>query len=327
MKAVICSSFGPITDLSITEIEAEPLRSDQVRVKVAACGLNFPDTLLVQGKYQVKPPLPFSPGGEISGTISELGSDVKNWAVGDRVMATIFWGGLREEATVPQSSLVKIPEDMNMNVAAVFQGGHMTSYFALKQRAKLKSGETLLVLGAGGGVGMAAMQLGKAMGAKVIGAVGSKDKQQALNNEGFSEIIHYGEQDLRETIKSATNGQGIDVAYDPVGGDLFEPAARSLRPNGRILVVGFADGKIPSFPVNLTLLKQISIVGVNYQTFFNDDRAGVEENFSELFEMYQNKQIKPLIDKVFPLDRTVEAFKLMSERKVIGKAVVELQHD
>lgn len=242
-------------------------------------------------------------------------------------MATIFWAGLRQEATVQQNALVKLPDDMDMNAAAVFQGGHTTSYFALKQRANLKPGETLLVLGASGGVGMAAMQLGKAMGANVIGAVGSKEKQQVLKSEGFSTVINYGEEDLRETIKSATNGQGIDVVYDPVGGDLFEPATRSLKPNGRVLVVGFAAGEIPSFPINLALLKQISIVGVNYQTFFNEDRAGVEENFSELFEMYRNTQIKPLIDKVYPLEQSADALLLLANRGIIGKAVVELQHD
>lgn len=325
MKALVCSEFAPLDNLRIEEIEPRALDAGEVRIAVAACGINFPDILLAQGKYQVKPPLPFFPGGEVAGTICELGPGVAGLAIGERVMATIFWGGMAEQAVAQAEVIVRVPDGMDLISAAVFQGGHTTSYYALKQRAALAPGETLLVLGAGGGVGMAALQLGRAMGARVIAAVGSAAKAQVLRSEGFEEVIDYGSGDLREAIKELTAGKGVDVVYDPVGGELFEPAARSLCRKGRILVVGFASGEIPKYPVNLALLKETAVVGVNYQQFFRFEREEVERNFAELMEMHAKGLINPRIDRVYPLAQAVDALKAVAAREIVGKAVVRME--
>ncbi|MGI9295512.1 MAG: NADPH:quinone oxidoreductase family protein [Pseudomonadales bacterium] len=324
MKAIVCSEFGPVDTLSYMDVEAQPLTSGQALIQVHACGINFPDILLVQGKYQVRPELPFFPGGEVAGVVTEVAADVTTVKKGQRVMATIFWGGLAEQAVAPAKAVVPIPPNIDFITASVFQGGHTTSYYALKQRGQLHAGETLLVLGAAGGVGLAAVQLGKAMGARVIAAVSSEEKRACALRNGADESINYGREDLRERTKALTDGRGADVIFDPVGGDQFDQATRCVNSNGRILVVGFASGRIPQYAVNLALLKSCSIVGVNYQYFFAAERQQVEENFTELMRMVSEGKIKPHIDKVYPLKHAAEALQYVGDRKSIGKVVVSV---
>lgn len=325
MKALVCTAFGPLEDLRVQEVGPPRLGEGEVRIQVHACGINFPDILLAQGKYQVRPPLPFFPGGEVAGTISEVGAGVGGLTIGQRVMATLFWGGLAEEAVVPARAIVPVPDPMDMLCAAVFQGGHTTSYHALRQRAALRSGETLLVLGAAGGVGMAAMQIGRAMGARVIGVVGSAAKAAALREEGFGELIDLGQEDLREAVRRLTDGAGVDVVFDPVGGELFGQACRTARRNGRILIVGFASGQIGQYATNLALLKENALIGVNYQGFFTHERGAVDRNFAELMELFARGAVRPRIDRVFTLDRAVEALAAVASRSVIGKVVVRIR--
>lgn len=324
MKALVCAAFGPLEDLRIQEVAPPAVGDQQVLVRVHACGINFPDILLVQGKYQVRPPLPFFPGGEVAGTISGLGAGVTGLHVGQRVMATIFWGGLAEEVLAPVQAVVPVPDSMDMHCAAVFQGGHTTAYHALRQRGTLERGETLLVLGAAGGVGMAAMQIGRALGARVIGAVGSPQKVAALRADGFDELIDYGREDLREAVRTLTGGKGVDVIFDPVGGELFSQACRTAGRNGRILIVGFASGQIGQYATNLALLKENAVIGVNYQQFFTHERAAVDRNFEELMALHERGAIKPRIDRVFPLDDAVQALAAVASRSVMGKVVVSV---
>jgi NADPH2:quinone reductase len=325
MKAIVCSRFAPPDSLSLENVEPRALQEGEVRIEVHACGINFPDILLVQGQYQVRPELPFFPGGEVAGIVSEVADDVSGIEIGQRVMATIFWGGLAELAVAPARSLVSVPDDMDFITASVFQGGHTTSYFALKQRGQLRAGETLLVLGAAGGVGLAAVQLGKALGARVIGAVSSEEKRACVMENGADECINYTQQDLREQVKALTGGRGADVIVDPVGGDLFDSACRGVSVGGRILILGFASGRIPQYPVNLALLKSCAVVGVNYMQFFSDDPQGVRENFAELMQMFADGKIKPQIDTVYHLQEATAALLHVGERRAVGKVVVKLR--
>jgi NADPH2:quinone reductase len=325
MKALVCSAFGPLEGLRLAELPEAPLGERDVRIRVIACGINFPDILFVQGKYQVRPPLPFVPGGEVAGTISELGEQVQGLAIGQRVMATIFYGGLAEQAVAPAAAIVPVPPRMDLLVAAVFQGGHATAYHALKQRGALQAGEILLVLGAAGGVGMAAMQIGRAMGARVIGVVGSARKAEALRSDGFTELIDHSRENLREALRALTGGAGADVVLDPVGGELFAQACRSVRRNARILVVGFASGEIPQYATNLALLKESSLIGVNYQQFFAHERPAVERNLAELMGLYERGAIMPRIDREFALPDAVAALAAVADRSVVGKVVVRVQ--
>ena len=324
MKSWICSKPGSVQDLECIDAPAAEPTAGQVAIRVSACGINFPDVLMIQGRYQMKPPLPFAPGGEVSGTIAAIGEGVTGIAEGQRVMATVFFGGLSEIVTAPAKTVVPIPDSMDMRTASVFQGGHTTAYYGLKQRGQLKPGETLLVLGASGGVGMAAMQLGQAMGARVIGAGGSMRKADALKAMGFAEIIDLSTEDLRARLKELAPA-GVDVIFDPVGGPLLEQACRSVARNSRVLIVGFASGDIAMYQTNLALLKESSVVGVNYQSFFQHEPAAVRQNFAELFEMYENGSIKPVIERVFAFNEAKDAFAAMSSRSIVGKVLVDVQ--
>ena len=325
MKAILCNEFAPIDALQYGEADVPPLKPGEVRIDVHACGINFPDILIVQGKYQVKLPLPFIPGGEIAGIVTEVADGAEQLKIGQRVMVTTFFGGLCEQVAAPAVNVVAIPDHLDFLVGSVFQGGHTTSYYALKQRGQLKAGETLLVLGAAGGVGLAAVQLGKAMGARVIAAVGSEEKRACVLENGADETINYATEDLKARAKELTGGRGADVIFDPVGGDQFDQAARSINAEGRILVVGFASGRIPQYGVNLALLKSCAVVGVNYQHFFAHDRAGVDENFEDLLAMFSEKKICPVIDKVFPLEQAADALQYVADRKAVGKVVVRVR--
>ncbi len=267
MRAVICKEYGPPESLVIEDLESLTPGPGQVVVGVKACGVNFPDTLIIEGKYQFKPPLPFSPGGEVAGTVQAIGEGVEGVTIGDRVIAFTGWGGFAEEVLVEAKALIPIPEPMDFATASAFVMVYGTSHYALKDRARLQPGETLLVLGAAGGVGLAAVELGKAMGAHVIAAASSDEKLAVCREHGADQCINYSSEDLKERIKTLTAGKGADVIYDPVGGPYSEAALRGIAWEGRYLVIGFAAGDIPRIPLNLTLLKGCSIVGVFWGTF------------------------------------------------------------
>ncbi len=324
MKAVICSEFGDPAGVDIKTVEVPPLKDGEVRIEVHACGINFPDVLMVQGKHQLTPKLPFCPGGEVAGIVREVASDVTAIAPGERVMAVTFWGGLAEQVNAPVSSVVGIPDAMDFSTAAVFQGGNAVAYYALKRRGALQAGENLLVLGAAGGVGIAAVQVGKAMGARVIAVVDSPEKAAATLLNGAEVAINCATEDMRGRIKSLTNGRGVDVIVDPVGGAPFDEACRSVNINARILIIGFASGKIPQYPVNLALLRSCSLIGVNHHLFFVTEPRQAEEDMSELLRMYQDKKINPVIDRIYPMAMAGQALNQVAEARVIGKVVVSI---
>lgn len=323
MKAVLCQELGHADKLVVADIEAPKPGKGEVLLDVKAAGLNFPDVLIIQGLYQFKPDLPFVPGGEAAGIVTELGEGVTNVDVGDRVIFTNQVGGFAEQAVANAEVLVKIPDSMPFEVAAGFTITYATSYHAFKQRAQLKPGETVLVLGAAGGVGLAAVELAKAAGATVIAAASSDEKLEVCKAAGADVTVNYASGDLRALIKEATGGRGIDVVYDPVGSDYTEAALRSLRPEGRLLVVGFAAGDIPKIPLNLCLLKQCSIVGVFWGGFARGNPSAQLQNMQELFSLYEKGNIKPRVDDLFSLEQVEEAFSCLTERRAKGKVILK----
>jgi NADPH:quinone reductase len=325
MKALLCKSYGPPENLVIEEVpDLEPGAGEAI-VQVHAASLNFPDTLQIQGKYQFQPPMPFSPGSEVGGVIIKLGAGLEGFKVGDRVMATPSIGGMAEQVRCAAAGLRKIPDSMDFKTAAGFAMVYTTSYHALKQRAQLKPGETLLVLGASGGVGMAAVELGKLMGARVIAAASSDEKLAFVKQAGPDELLNYGDGDLKEKVKALTGDRGADVIYDPVGGDLFDQATRCIAWNGRLLVVGFTSGRIPQYPANLALLKGSAMVGVFLGRFRKEEPAEYERNFQELFDLYTAGKIKPIVTQSFAFTDYVAAFNVFRDRKVMGKVTLELK--
>jgi NADPH2:quinone reductase len=326
MKAVLCKTFGPAENLVLEETASPECKQDEVVIDVHAAGVNFPDTLIIEGKYQFKPPFPFSPGGEAAGVVSAVGDAVKHLKVGDRVMSLTGWGAFAEQVAVTGFKAMQIPQGMDFNSAAAFSMTYGTSMHALKQRANLQPGETLLVLGASGGVGLAAVEIAKAMGAKVIAAASSAEKLQVAKNAGADELINYSEESLKERLKEITGGKGVDVIYDPVGGSLFEEAFRSIAWNGRFLVVGFAaGGGIPALPANLPLLKGASLVGVFWGTFAQKQPQDNLANFQQLFAWHAEGKLKPLVSKTFPLEQTADAINHLGQRKAVGKVVVQVR--
>ncbi len=322
MRAVLCKAYGPPESLVVEEQPSPQPGPGQVRVGVHACGVNFPDTLIIQGNYQFKPALPFSPGGEVAGVVQALGDGVTGYAVGDRVIAATTWGGYAEEVLAEAGRLIPMPAAMDFPTAAAFTLTYGTSHHALKDRAQLQPSETLLVLGAAGGVGLAAVELGKAIGARVIAAASSDEKLALCMAHGADATINYASEDLRARIKELTDGRGIDVVYDPVGGDLSELALRSMAWNGRFLVVGFAAGRIPSLPLNLPLLKGCSIVGVFWGAFTRNEPARNAANLQELLLWWSEGRLKPHVSAVYPLERAVDALNDLLQRRVQGKAVL-----
>ena len=322
MKAVLCKSFGPPESLVIEDIEPVKPGKGQVVISVKACGVNFPDTLIIQGKYQSKPPFPFIPGSEVAGIVKELGEEVDNVKVGNRVIAFTGLGGFAEEVVTDAARLIPMPRGMDFTTASAFVMTYGTSYHALKDRAQLKPGETLLVLGAAGGVGLAAVEIGKVMGAHVIAAASSDEKLEVSKQHGADEFINYGTEDLKDRIKQLTGGKGVDVAFDPVGGDYSEPVLRSMAWGGRFLVIGFAAGDIPRIPLNLPLLKVYSIVGVFWGAFTERDPRHNQENLQELLTWFAEGKLKPHVSATYPLERTADALNDMTKRKVKGKVVL-----
>jgi NADPH2:quinone reductase len=325
MKAVLCKSFGPAENLVLEEITSPEPKKNEILLDVHAAGVNFPDTLIIEGKYQFKPPFPFSPGGEAAGVVAAVGEKVSHVKPGDRVMALTGWGSFAEQVAVPAYSVMQIPKGMDFNTAAAFGMTYGTSMHALKDRGNLQPGETLLVLGASGGVGLAAVEIGKAMGAKVIAAASSAEKLAVAKAAGADELINYTEASLKDEVKRLTGGMGADVIYDPVGGDLFDQAIRSIGWNGRLLVVGFASGRIPDLPVNLTLLKGAAVVGVFWGSFAQRQPQDNLANFQQLFAWYAEGKLKPLVSQTFPLDQAAAAINALGQRKAVGKVVVQVR--
>ncbi|MDF3866331.1 NADPH:quinone oxidoreductase family protein [Pseudomonas denitrificans (nom. rej.)] len=325
MKAVLCKAFGPAETLVLEDIASPEPKKNEVVLQVHAAGVNFPDTLIIEGKYQFKPPFPFSPGGEAAGVVGAVGEKVSHVKPGDRVMALTGWGSFAEEVAVPGYNVMPIPDGMDFPSAAAFGMTYGTSMHALKQRANLQPGETLLVLGASGGVGLAAVEIGKAMGAKVIAAASSDAKLEVAKAAGADVLINYSEGSLKDKLKEITGGQGVDVIYDPVGGDLFEEAFRSIAWNGRMLVVGFASGTIPALPANLTLLKGASLVGVFWGSFAQRQPQDNAANFQQLFAWFAEGKIKPLVSQTYPLEKAADAINHLGQRKAVGKVVVTVR--
>ena len=324
MKAVICREFAPVDELEIGTFDAPEVAPGKVLIDVEAAGVNFPDGLMVQGKYQTKPPVPFVPGSELGGTVRALGEGVTGFAVGDRVVAFSGTGGFAQQALVPAAQVFPLPDAADAVVASGMLITYGTSYHALKDRAQLQSGETLLVLGAAGGVGLAAVELGALMGARVIAAASTDEKLALARTYGAAETINYSTEDFRERLKELTGGKGVDVVYDPVGGDLTVPAIKSLAWYGRLLVVGFAAGQIPQIPANLLLLKSASAVGVLWGNSLRADPVHHAGNIAQLLEWLAAGRIKPEVDTVFPLDQAVEAINHVMERRAQGKVILTM---
>ena len=322
MRAVLCEAFGPPDTLVVREVPDPEPGDGQVVIDVAGCGINFPDVLIIEDKYQFKPDLPFSPGGEVSGTVSAVGGGVEGVSVGDRVVALLGWGGMADKVVAPAASIVAVPDDVDLVQAAGFLMAHGTSHHALVDRARLQEGETLLVLGAAGGVGLAAVELGAVLGARVIAAASTDEKLALCRDRGASETINYSTEDLRGRLKELTGGQGVDVCYDPVGGDLSEPALRSMAWNGRFLVVGFAAGDIPRIPLNLPLLKGCSVVGVFWGAFTGKEPDRHAAHIAELLGWMAEGRISPHVSATYPLERAGEAISELAERRATGKVVV-----
>ena len=322
MKAVLCKAYGPPSSLVVEEVPDLSPGPGQVLVQVHAAGVNFPDTLIIQGKYQFKPDLPFSPGAEVAGIVKSVGAGVTAVRAGDRVIAATTWGGYAQQVLAQAERVIPMPEGMPFETAAAFLIAYGTSHHALKDRGELKPGETVLVLGAAGGVGLAAVEIAKAMGARVIAAASSDDKLAVCREHGADATINYATENLRERIKSLTDGRGVDVVYDPVGGDLSEPALRSMAWRGRFLVVGFAAGTIPSLPLNLTLLKGCSIVGVFWGAFVRGEPERNAADLRELVGWLREGRLRPRISGVYPLERCAEALQQVMDRKATGKFVL-----
>ncbi len=325
MKAVLCKAFGPAESLVLEDISSPEPKKNEILLDVHAAGVNFPDTLIIEGKYQFKPPFPFSPGGEAAGVVAAVGEKIQHIKPGDRVMALTGWGSFAEQVAVPGYNVMPIPAGMDFETAAAFGMTYGTSMHALKQRANLQPGETLLVLGASGGVGLAAVEIGKAMGARVIAAASSAEKLDVAKRAGADELIDYSASSLKEEVKKLTGGQGADVIYDPVGGDLFDEAIRSIAWNGRLLVVGFASGRIPELPVNLALLKGAAVVGVFWGSFAQRQPQDNLANFQQLFAWHAEGKLKPLVSQTFPLERAADAINALGQRKAVGKVVVKVR--
>jgi NADPH2:quinone reductase len=322
MRAILCKAFGPPESLVIEEIASPVPGPGEVVISVKAASVNFPDVLIIENKYQVKPPLPFSPGSELAGLVKAVGQGVTGVATGDRVMAITGYGAFAEEVKTEARRVLPIPAGMDFADAAAFGLTYATSEHALLDRGALRSGETLLVLGAAGGVGLAAIEIGKILGARVIACASTDDKLAVCRAHGADDTINYATEDLRERIKALTGGHGADLVYDPVGGPYTEPALRAIAWRGRLLVVGFAAGEIPKIPLNLTLLKGCSIVGVFWGEFTRREPERFAEAMRRLGQWYAEGKLKPHVSETFPLERAADALTRMANRQVKGKIVL-----
>ncbi|MFZ0015336.1 MAG: NADPH:quinone oxidoreductase family protein [Acidimicrobiia bacterium] len=321
MRALICDEYGEIEGLRVGELPEPDPGPGTVLVKVEAVTVNFADTLMVKGQYQVRPDPPFAPGYELAGTVT-VANQAGGLAPGDRVCGFTPYGGLAEKAVLDMSNVARIPDTIDSDTASTLPGGYGTSYHALVDRARLAEGETLLVLGASGGVGMSAVQIGNILGARVLAAVSSEEKAAAARRAGAHEIIRYDQMPIRDAIATVTDHGGVDVVYDPVGGTTTEQALRSTNWNGRLLVVGFAAGDIPSIPLNLPLLKGNALLGVFWGRFTREEPERHHKNFARIVEWAAEGKIEPVIQRRFGLDEGADALQWVADRKAIGRVIV-----
>ncbi len=324
MKALICNAWGKPDTLVIGEMPARAPDAGELRIRVRACGINFADTLMIQGQYQFKPPFPFSPGIEMAGDVLEVGADVKLYKPGMRVMCIANCGAMAEEITLPATMAVPMPDNMDYITGAAFPVAYGTSHIALQHRAHVQPGETLLVLGAAGGVGLTAVEIGKRMGARVIACASTEEKLELTRQYGADYTINYTSEDLRERLKAITGGKGVDVAYDPVGGPLFEPVLRSMAWEGRLLVVGFASGNIPQIATNLPLVKNCAVVGVFWGAYALNNPKVLTDSLRTLLGWYSLGHLKPHISQTYTLEQAPEAMWALMRRQSLGKVVVTL---
>ncbi|GFE83051.1 NADPH:quinone oxidoreductase [Steroidobacter agaridevorans] len=324
MRAVVLSSYGPPPDLSVKDIAAPALKPGYVRIRVHAVGFGFPDALMVAGKYQVKPEAPYTPGNEVAGVITEVAADVTDFKPGARVLAMAGQGGLAEECVAPAHALISLPGSMSMAAAAGFLVNYGTTYHALVQRANIQPGETLLVLGAAGGVGLTAIEIGKALGARVLAAASTQEKLELAKRHGADAVFNYTQDTIKAKVMEFTGDRGIDVAYDPVGADFAEQVVRSMAWNGRYLVIGFAGGKIPAIPLNLALLKGCSLVGVFWGAHTRKEPTVHAANLKALFDLFESGKIKPHVTELEGLERFTEALDVLNTRRSTGKVVIRV---
>lgn len=324
MRALVCREYGPIEDLVVEDWDDPSPGDDEVVIDVQAAGLNFADILNVAGEYQVRAPTPFVPGNEAAGIVSAVGENVRRFKVGDRVIGALRGGAFAEKALAAEHMTMPLPDGLSFEQGAAYSVAYGTSYHALRQGANLQPGETVLVLGAAGGVGYAAVELARAMGATVIAAASSAEKLAFAGDGGADHLVDYSRHALKDSVKALTDGQGVDVVYDPVGGEFAEAALRSLAWHGRYLVVGFASGDIPRLPVNLLLLKEASLVGVWYGPWAERHNDELRQNTAELNTLVAARKITPRFCAAFTLDNFVKAFRLIVERRVLGKVVLTM---
>ncbi|MFK8082719.1 MAG: NADPH:quinone oxidoreductase family protein [Granulosicoccus sp.] len=322
MKAIVCNKFAPVSELALQDVSEPEAKRGQVVIDVAAAGVNFPDSLLVQGLYQMKPEFPFVPGSEVAGTISSIGEGVLDLKLGQKVIGICMLGGYADKVALPSSHVIPLPEGIPLDEAAALATAHATAHHGLKQRANLSSSDTLLVTGAAGGTGLAAVQIGKLMGARVIAVCSTDEKCEVAKENGADICINHTDEDLKSAIKNHTDGKGADVVYECVGGEIFTICSRSMAWNGRLLIVGFASGEIPKFPVNLALVKGYSVVGVFWGSFTQYQPDDFMSNMQEMLTWYVQGKIKVIVDEKFALADAVKAIEKVTDRKVKGKVVI-----
>ncbi len=325
MRALVCNEYGPPESLQIEERDPPQPADDEILIDVVAAGINFPDVLAIAGKYQVKTPTPFVPGNEAAGIVTQVGASVKRFVVGDEVMVMSQGGAFAEQCVCKEATTAPMPAGLSYEQAAGFTVTYGTSYHALQQSAKLQSGETVLVLGAAGGVGVTAVEIAHAMGARVIAAASSDEKLAFAKEAGADVLINYSKDPLKETVKALTDGAGVDVVYDPVGGELADQALRALAWHGRYLVIGFASGDIPKFSANIALLKEASIVGVWWGTWATNNPHLQQQNVIEMSQLITDGTLKPRTTESYALDDYVDAFAAITERRARGKVILTMQ--
>lgn len=325
MRALVCNEFGPPESLTIEDWDDPTPGDNEIVIDVVATGINFPDVLSIAGQYQVKAPLPFVPGNEAAGTVSAVGKDCQRISVGDRVIVATRGGAFAEKCVAPEATTIPLPEGLDFEQGAGFMVTYGTSYHALKQSARLQPGETVLVLGAAGGVGITAVEIAKAMGARVIAAASTDEKLAFAKEAGADDLINYSDQPLKETVKELTGGDGVDVVYDPVGGELADQALRATAWHGRYLVIGFASGEIPSFSANIALLKEASIVGVWWGTWAAKNPDLQIQNLMEMGAMIAQGQLSPRVTESYAFDDFANAFRAITERRARGKVVMTMR--
>lgn len=324
MRAVMLRSYGPPARLGVEDVAAPQLKPGFVKLRVHAVGFGFPDALTVAGKYQIKPEVPFTPGSEVAGVITEVAGDVSGFKPGDRVLAMAGQGALAEECIAAAASLIPLPRSMSMAAAAGFLVNYGTTYHALVQRGNIKPGDTLLVLGAAGGAGLTAVEIGKALGARVLAGASTPEKQALAKQHGADATFDYTTESIKAKVMEFTGDKGIDLVYDPVGADFAEQCVRAMAWNGRYLVIGFAGGKIPAIPLNLPLLKGCSLVGVFWGTHTRREPDVHAANLTALFKLFNEGKIKPHVTELAGLERFTDALEVLNGRRATGKVVIRV---